>query len=85
MGEFKIRKNHVYVGNTDKVLDWSGFKIIDDTTEATAENKQKLVTQVRERIKNYLQLDHVNIWNRLLYTSWSSQYPEYSTTRRKGY
>jgi len=60
MGEFKIRKNHVYVGNTDKVLDWSGFKLINDTTEATAENKQKLVTQVRERIKNYLQLDHVN-------------------------
>ena len=60
MGEFKIRKNHVYVGNTDKALEWSGLQLVDDTTEATEEEKNKLVTKVRERIKNYLQLDHVN-------------------------
>ena len=60
MGEFKIRKNHVYVGNTDKALEWACFKPADDTTEATTEEKKKLVSQVRERIKNYLQLDHVN-------------------------
>ena len=59
MGEFKIKENHVYVGNTDKALEWAGKKE-DDTTEATKENKDKLVSQIRERIKNYLQLDHVN-------------------------
>lgn len=60
MEEFKIRKNHVYVGNTDKAIEWSGFNEIDESSEATNEEKNKLVAQVRERIKNYLQLDHVN-------------------------
>lgn len=60
MEEFKIRKNHVYVGNTDKAFEWSGFKEIDENTEASEEEKEKLVAQVRERIKNYLQLDHVS-------------------------
>lgn len=60
MEEFKIRKNHVYVGNTDKAIEWSGFHEVDESSEATNEEKIKLVAQVRERIKNYLQLDHVN-------------------------
>ena len=60
MGDFKIRDNHVYVGNTDKAIEWSGFQQIDDTSEATEQEKDKLITQVRETIKNYLQLDHVN-------------------------
>lgn len=60
MGDFKIRKNHVYVGNTDKVLEWSGFEFIDDSAETTADIKKKLVAKVREYIKNYLQLDSVN-------------------------
>lgn len=60
MGDFKIRKNHVYVGNSDKALDWSGFKPKDEADEASEEERAKLVTQIRERIKNYLQLDHVN-------------------------
>lgn len=60
MGDFKIRENHVYVGNTDKVIEWSGFLPEDEASEASELNKAKLVTQVRERIKNYLQLDHVN-------------------------
>lgn len=60
MQEFKIRKNHVYVGNTDKAVEWSGFQEVDENSEATIDEKNKLVMQVRDRIKNYLQLDHVN-------------------------
>lgn len=60
MEEFKIRKNHVYVGNVDKALEWSGEVLTSDTTEISEESKLKIETQVRERIKNYLQLDHVN-------------------------
>ena len=60
MGDFKIRENHVYVGNTDKVFEWSGFQPEDETSEPADAEKARLVTQVRERIKNYLQLDHVN-------------------------
>ena len=61
MSDFKIRENHVYVGNTDKSFEWSGFNPAgDDTKEANDLEKNKLVIQVRERIKNYLQLDHVN-------------------------
>ena len=60
MGDFKIRKNHVYVGNIDKAVEWSGFQEVDKNSEATIDEKNKLVIQVRDRIKNYLQLDHVN-------------------------
>lgn len=60
MGVFKIRENHVYVGTTDKAIEWSGFKPEDEASEASETEKVKLVTQVRERFKNYLQLDHVN-------------------------
>ena len=60
MSEFKIRENHVYVGNTDKAIEWSGFQPDDEGHEATDIHRGKLVAQVRERIKNYLQLDHVN-------------------------
>ena len=60
MGDFKIRKNHVYVGSSDKAIEWSGFEPKDETSEASEKEIAKLVTQVRERFKNYLQLDHVN-------------------------
>ena len=60
MEEFKIRRNHVYIGNVDKAIEWSGAKIEDENSEVTEKEKQKLVAQVRERIKNYLQLDHVS-------------------------
>ena len=59
MEEFKIKDNHVYVGKIDRAMEWSGINI-DETTEATDDNINRLITQVRERIKNYLQLDHVN-------------------------
>ena len=32
MQEFKIRKNHVYVGNTDKAVEWSGFQEVDENS-----------------------------------------------------
>lgn len=60
MGVFKIRENHVYVGSSDKALEWSGFKAENETSEASETEIAKLVTQVRERFKNYLQLDYVN-------------------------
>ena len=50
----------MYVGNTDKAVEWSGFQEVDENSEATFDEKNKLVMQVRDRIKNYLQLDHVN-------------------------
>ena len=58
MADFKIEGNHVYVGNTDKASEWAtGNGGVDEVAD---ENKKKLVAQIRERIKNYLQLDHVN-------------------------
>lgn len=60
MDAFKIRENHVYVGNSDKAMEWSGLKPEEESSEASEKAIAKLITQVRERFKNYLQLDHVN-------------------------
>lgn len=50
-------KNHMYVGCDDKVREWAGLKEGD---EPDVSHHNKLVAQVREKIKNYLQLDNVN-------------------------
>lgn len=57
MESFEIKENHVYIGNIDKSLEWAGLK-----SDENAEEKHyiKLVTQVKEKIKNYLQLDNVS-------------------------
>lgn len=60
MAKFNINDNHVYVGNADKSLEWIGKDGIDEPGEVSEVHKNKLVAQIRERIKNYLQLDHVN-------------------------
>ena len=52
-----FEKNHVYVGSTDRIREWAGLKK-DDT--ATEEHQNRLIVQVREKIKNYLQLDNVS-------------------------
>ena len=52
-----LKKNHVYIGCEDKTLEWAGVKDVGDFTE---ENQNKSVAQVREKIKNYLQLDNVS-------------------------
>ncbi len=52
-----FEKNHVYVGSTDRIREWAGLKK-DDT--ATEEHQDRLIGQVREKIKNYLQLDNVS-------------------------
>lgn len=59
MSDLDLTKNHVYVGNIDKALEWSGFKD-GDTSSINDEHKKRLVFQVRDRIKNYLQLDNVS-------------------------
>ena len=57
MSKFNLEKNHIYVGSSDKALEWAGVKTIEDATD---ENLGRLETQVREKIKNYLQLDNVS-------------------------
>lgn len=60
MANFIIGNNHVYVGNFDKALEWANIEEDDLSRDVTPEEKNKLVAQIKERIKNYLQLDHVN-------------------------
>lgn len=57
MSIFNLHKNHVYVGSLDKALEWAGVKAVE---EATDDNLNNLAAQVREKIKNYLQLDNVS-------------------------
>ena len=52
-----FKKNHVYVGKADRAQEWAGFK---DGDTATEEHQNRLIVQVREKIKNYLQLDNVS-------------------------
>lgn len=55
------KSNHVYIGKTDRLLQWVGFSDTDENHDELAdEGKQKVVEKVRELIKNYLQLDNVN-------------------------
>lgn len=53
---FDIKKNHVYIGNSDKAPDWAGLK----QEETTDEHRNNLIAHIREKIKNYLQLDNVS-------------------------
>ncbi len=55
---FDIKENHVYIGNSDKALEWAG--IIDIDKETNEEQRNNLITHIREKIKNYLQLDNVS-------------------------
>ena len=57
MEVLNLKKNHVYIGSEDKVKEWAGLKEDDSPVES---NQIKLVAQVREKIKNYLQLDNVS-------------------------
>lgn len=52
-----FNKNHVYIGSGDKVNEWAGLK---DGETPVDDHQNKLVAQVREKIKNYLQLDNVS-------------------------
>lgn len=57
MSMMNFNKNHVYVGCDDKAREWSGLKE-GDAPDVSHQNN--LVAQVREKIKNYLQLDNVS-------------------------
>lgn len=54
---FNLKSNHIYVGSSNMALEWASMKTNE---EATEDNLISLVRQVREKIKNYLQLDNVN-------------------------
>ena len=54
---FKLKSNHIYVGSSNMALEWAGVKTNE---EAAEDNLISLVRQVREKIKNYLQLDNVS-------------------------
>lgn len=61
MCAFNIKENHVYVGNLDKVPEWSGYKPEEPDSSGDSDSlKAKLIAQVQEKIKNYMQLDHVS-------------------------
>lgn len=51
--------NHIYIGKEDKLNLWAGHTD-NDSKELTEEEDVKVVNKVKELIKNYLQLDHVN-------------------------
>ena len=53
---FDIKKNHVYIGNSDKAPKWVGLK----QEEPTDEHRNNLIAHIKEKIKNYLQLDNVS-------------------------
>ena len=53
---FDIKENHVYIGRLDKAIEWSGIK----DEETNDEQRNKLIAHIREKIKNYLQLDNVS-------------------------
>lgn len=53
--------NHIYIGNTDKLISWSGHTPNDEENcIISEEERNKAVAKVKELIKNYLQLDNVN-------------------------
>lgn len=54
-----IIENHIYIGKDDKLNLWSGHNNNDDN-ELNDEENIKVVQKVKDLIKNYLQLDHVN-------------------------
>lgn len=52
-----FKNNHVYIGSEDRTSEWAGLKDGDAPVDG---NQIKLIAQVREKIKNYLQLDNVS-------------------------
>ena len=46
---FDIKENHVYIGSLDKAIEWSGIK----GEETNDEQRNNLITHIREKIKNY--------------------------------
>ena len=54
------KSNHIYIGKEDKLNLWTGHKDNNHCNELTEEENAKVVHKVKELIKNYLQLDHVN-------------------------
>ncbi len=60
----KLKDNHIYVGNEDKLVLWlenrDGNQKIEDDYELNEEEHKRVVSKVKELIKNYLQLDNVN-------------------------
>lgn len=62
MNNMDIKSNHIYIGNLDRLISWSGRnqKDIDEEITISVEERDKVVTKVKELIKNYLQLDNVN-------------------------
>ena len=53
-----FKNNHVYIGSEDRVSEWAGLKDGDAPVDG---NQIKLITQVREKIKNYLEGKGINI------------------------
>lgn len=50
------KSNHIYIGNTDKLLPWSGHTPTkEDDTIIADDGTKKVVVKVKELIKNYLQ------------------------------
>ena len=54
------KRNHIFIGKDDKLNLWIGHKDNNHNIELTEEENAKVVHKVKELIKNYLQLDHVN-------------------------
>lgn len=54
------KRNHIFIGKDDKLNLWIGHKDNNHDIELTEEENAKVVHKVKELIKNYLQLDHVN-------------------------
>lgn len=54
------KRNHIFIGKDDKLNLWIGHKDNNPDIELTEEENAKVVHKVKELIKNYLQLDHVN-------------------------
>lgn len=49
-----IKNNHVYIGNIDRLMQWTGLPSdIDDNGELSVEGQQKIINKVGELIKNY--------------------------------
>lgn len=58
----RLQDNHLYVGNNDRLPQWTNMPNDEDggKKELSPENEGKIIEKIRELIKNYLQLDSVN-------------------------
>lgn len=53
-----INNNHIYIGSSDYLFQWAGYS--DGGDSFSEEENKKVISKVKELIKNYLQLDNVN-------------------------